>query len=285
MIEFFLHLLVLFGAWLPGSLTYNLIFGKGKILHFGPLGVTLIAGYAFVVTLLATGSFLLGVVVSLLASILISLFFAWLALRLEPDGLGVMSIALHLSIIAVVLNWQSLTRGALGIPGVPRLPFLNSVYDFALVATIIAILSFVIIWRIDKSSIGRQLAALAENEWHAKSLGINRAKVYVIVFVIAGVTSVVANVFLVPYLTLLHPNDYLFPALVFYVMIVVAGKPGSVLGVTLSTALLMLLKEALRFIPLAPSILGPVRLMLFGLILFVAVWYRRDTLFPKQRSI
>ncbi len=68
-------------------------------------------------------------------------------------------------------------------------------------------------------------------------------------------------------------------------MIIVAGKPGSVLGVTLSTILLILLKEGLRFVSLAPSILGPVRLILFGMILLAVVYWRRDTLFPKQRSI
>lgn len=68
-------------------------------------------------------------------------------------------------------------------------------------------------------------------------------------------------------------------------MIVVAGKPGSVLGVTLSTILLVLLRESLRFLPLDPTMIGPVRLLLFGLILFAAVWVRRDSLFPQQRTV
>ena len=76
-----------------------------------------------------------------------------------------------------------------------------------------------------------------------------------------------------------------YSALVFVVMIVVAGKPGSVIGVTISTFLLIVLQEALRFVPLASSVLGPMRLILFGLILFIAVYIRRDTLFPKEREI
>ena len=68
-------------------------------------------------------------------------------------------------------------------------------------------------------------------------------------------------------------------------MAVVAGKPGSVLGVTFSTVLLVLLKEGLRFLPLPTAVLGPVRLLLFGIILLVAVYVRRDTLFPQQRTV
>jgi len=87
------------------------------------------------------------------------------------------------------------------------------------------------------------------------------------------------------YIRLLHPNDYLFPALIFYVTCVVAGKPGSVIGVTLATTLLVLLKEALRFVPLSASVLGPLRLILFGMILFGVVYWRRDSLFPEQRRV
>ena len=283
--NFFLHIIVLLGAWLPMALGYNFVFGKGKILHFGPLGVSVCVGYIFALTLIITQSFLIAACSALIGASILSLFFAWLALRLEPDGLGVMSIALHLSMLAVVLNWQSVTRGALGIPNIPRLPFLNSVSDYAIVSVILCVVSVVIMLKIDRSSIGRELEALAENEWHAMSLGINRTRTYVFAFLILGVTTVLANALLIPYLTLLHPNDYLFPAFVFYVMIIVSGKPGSVWGVTLATILLVFLKEGLRLVPLAPSVLGPVRLILFGLILFIAVYVRRDTLFPKQRSI
>ncbi|MDA1292448.1 MAG: branched-chain amino acid ABC transporter permease [bacterium] len=283
--DFFLHIIVLIGTFLPTILGYNLVFGKGKILHFGPMGVSVITGYCFIVTLKSTGSFSLAILSGLIAVTLISLLFAWLSLRLDQDAFGVMSIAVHLSALAVVLNWNSLTRGALGIPQIPRPEFLSSVADFAIAAIILSIVTVYIVRKIDKSSFGRQLQALAEHEWHAKSLGIDRNRVHVLAFIICGIGIFLSNLIYLPYLTLLHPNDYQFAGMVFYVMIVVAGMPGSVWGATLSTVLLLALREAVRFAPLSASVLGPVRLMLFGFILFVAVYYRRDTLFPKQRSI
>lgn len=283
--DFYLHIIVLIGGILPSILGFNLVFGKGKILHFGGLGVSVAIGYMLVLALKATGSYPLAILIAVLGGSVMSLFFAWLSLRLEPDGLGVMSIAVHLAALAVVLNWNSVTRGALGIPRIPRMWFLNSVPDFAVLAVLTIIASVVVFWLIDRSTFGRQIAALAEHEWHAKSLGINRTKVHIIAFLILGVAQVVSNVVYLQYLTLLHPNDYQFPALVFWVMVAVAGRPGSIWGVTISTFLLMSLKEALRFVALPAAILGPVRLMLFGLILFIAVYIRRDTLFPKQRSI
>jgi ABC-type branched-subunit amino acid transport system permease subunit len=56
-------------------------------------------------------------------------------------------------------------------------------------------------------------------------------------------------------------------------------------GVLSSTILLVLLKEGLRFVPLPIAVLGPLRLILFGIILLTAVYVRRDTLFPVQRTV
>jgi len=283
--DFFLHVIISIGHWIPTALGYNLVFGKGKIFHFGPLGVSVSTAYAMFLTLIHTESFALALVAGLAMAAFMSLIFAWLSLRLKPDAMGVMSLAVHLAAIAVVLNWSSLTRGALGVPRIPRLPFLENMWAYAAVTTTVAVVMFVVYLLIDRSSFGRQVAALAEHEWHAKSLGINRAKVYVLSFLILGVSHVIGTGLSVQYLRFMHPNDFGFPVFIFLVMVVVAGKPGSVKGVTLAAVLLVVLKEALRFVPLAPSVLGPVRLMLFGFILFAAVWWRRDDLFPKQRSV
>lgn len=283
--NFLWHLLFIVGSLLPTILSYNLIFGKGKVLHFGPMGVTLIAAYALYLTMMATGSYLLGIAVSVVAALILSAFFAWLSFRLEPDGLGIMSIAVHLALLAVVLNWTDLTRGALGIPRIPRMPFLSSVPSFAIAMTLVAVAWIIALRILDRSPFGRQLAALAEHEWHAKALGIDRIRVHTGAFLIGGLAAVSTQAFFPQYISLLHPNDYLFPSFIFYVTCVVAGKPGSVLGVALSTTLLVLLKEGLRFVPLPLGLLGPLRLMLFGVILLGAVWWRRDTLFPKPRTV
>ena len=270
---------------IPHALAYNLVFGKGKILHFGPMGVSLVASYTVVLTVIHTGSFFAAILAGILSIIVLSLFLAWLSLRLDQDAFGVMTIAVHLSFLAIILNWNSLTRGALGIPAVPRFSFLGSVQSFAIVAGLVSLLFVIALRAINNSSFGRQLQALAEHEWHAKSLGINRSSVHIIAFLVAGVGALATALLFPQYLAFLHPNDYQYPFLVFFITIVVAGNPGSVYGVLISTVLITLLKEALRFLPLPTAMMGPIRLILFGVILLVVVYWRRDTLFPKQRSI
>lgn len=283
--NFFWYILFVITNWFPTILAYNLIFGKGKILHFGPVGVMAVSAYASVITLQMTGSVILAFFAGLCGGVLLSLLFAWLSLRLEPDGFGVLSLAVHLMILAVILNWNSITRGALGIPGIQRLPLFQTPVTAAMTMTVIAIFWLLFMILLDRSSYGRKLEALAEHEWHAAALGISRARIHTIAFLIGGLAAAIGALTWYQYIGLLHPNDIHFPLLILYVTMVVAGKPGSVLGVSLSIVLLTLLKEGLRFLPLDPSVLGPVRLILFGVILFGAVWWRRDTLFPRQRTV
>src|SRR3989338_6758852 len=175
-----------------------------------------------------------------------------------------MSIAVHLSVLSVVLNWSSLTRGALGIPRLPRAPFPAFPEGFALVMVVMCIVWVLGMWLLDRSSFGRKIAALAEHEWHSAALGVSRARVHFLAFMVGALGALFGTLPYHHYIGLLPPHDFQFSRFLFF---------------------FVLLKELLFFVLFPPDILGPVRLILFGVILFAAVWYRRDTLFPKQRTV
>ena len=282
---YLLHIVAMTAIQLPAVLGYNLVLGRGKILHFGPMAVSLVVAYAIFIIEKQFGSFCLALFTGLFVAALISLLYSWLALRLEGDALGILTIAVHLSLLAVVLNWSSLTHGAFGITQIPRMSWLLTLPSFTFFSSLVAVAFVIFMLKIDQSSLSRALSALAENQSHAQSLGVGRTRTYMLAFLIAGAGSFLSNVLFPQYLGILHPNDYVFSGLVFYITCVVAGKPGSVLGVTLATILLTLLKEGLRFVPLPYGLIGPVRLLLFGLILIIAVWVRRKELFPLQRTV
>ncbi len=284
--EFILHIFTHVFIIIPTLLGYNLVFGKGKILHFGQEGLAIAAVYALWVPIMQYNlPFLVGLLCSIIVVSAVALLLAFLSLRMEQDGFGVMSIALHLSLLAVVLNWQSVTRGALGIPRIPRFAFVESLEALALMSFCIAVLCIAFMWWLDRGPFGRQISALAEHPWNAESLGINRRNIHIIAFLIAGIGALISNALFPMYLHLLSPTDYQFSVLIFLVMLVVAGGPGSIKGVVTAAFLLVFFREGLRFVPLPASILGPMRHMLFGFILFAAVWFRRDNIFPPQRKI
>ena len=280
-----LHILIMACVLSLANLGINLVLGRGKILHFGPVGVSVFSAYATYITLQTTHSYLAAAMLGFTATMLISAVFAWLSLRLDGDAFGILSIAMHLAIIAIILNWTELTRGTLGIPRIPRLSGLETLPAFAFVIVVVTLCyTFLMLW-IDRGPIGRSLGALAENRFHAEALGINRNAVTLQAFLIAGIGAFLGNFFYPQYIGLLHPNDYLFPALVLDIMCVIAGGPGSVLGVLSATFLIAVLQECMRFLPIPLGIVGPLRLVIFGCILLIAVYVRRDTVFPKPRKI
>ncbi len=286
MFNFILHVVTLIAMSVPTVIAYNLVFGKGKILHFGQLAFSIVGGYTLWILVVRyhfpfVGAFCLAIIVVSITSLL----FAWLSLRLDEDAFGVMSIAVHLMFLAVILNWQSVTRGALGVPGIPRPITGNSPIGFAVLSIIIAALCVICISKLSSGSFGRAVSALSEHKWHAQSLGIERSRIHIVLFFVAGIGALLANFLFHSYLHLITPMDFQFPIMIYYVMVVVAGGPGSLMGSVVSVSLMVVLRESLRFLRIPISLTGPLELILFGVILFIAVYIRRDTLFPKQRSI
>lgn len=284
--SFFVHLITVTCILLPTVVGYNLVFGKGKIFHFGQIGLQVLSAYPLWISIVLFDLHpIIGLLLGLISAIASAWVLAWLSFRLDPDGLGVISIAVHLSALNVVLNWQSVTRGALGVPGIPRWSFLIDNNAFTVFVIFVVFVWCVFVWLLDRSAFGRKLQALSEQDWYAEALGISRKNVHIVAFFVATGGALLTGILLPPYLYLLSPTDFAFPAMIFVVMCVVAGKPGSMGGVIFATGLLMMLKEGLRLLPLSPGVVGPVRLLLFGLILLGAVWYRRDALFPPQREV
>ncbi|MDD5026309.1 MAG: branched-chain amino acid ABC transporter permease [Candidatus Peribacteraceae bacterium] len=284
--NYFLHIFIISCIYIPPILGFNLVFGRGKLLHFGQTALGLAGAYGIWASfMLFHFPFLLSLLIGAACALCMALVLTWLSLRLDNDGLGVMSIALHLAILAVVLNSDRFTRGALGIPGIPRPLLLQSLPAYALLCAMIAVCWIIFMLIIERGKLRRNLQALAENHWHAEAIGVNRRWVYTIAFLISALGALTANVIFVPYMALLSPSDYGFPAMILNVMMVVAGGPGRVWGVVCAIFLLMGLHEGLRFLSLPAEMLGPTRLLLFGTILFIAVYFRRETLFPPERKV
>jgi branched-chain amino acid transport system permease protein len=284
--NYFLHIFTISCIYIPPILGFNLVFGRGKLLHFGQTALGLAGAYGIWASfMLFHLPFVVSLLIGAVCALCIALILSWLSLRLDNDGLGVMSIALHLAILAIVLNLDSVTRGALGIPGIPRPSLFRSLPAFALFCAGIAACWIVFMLILERGKLCRDLQALAENHWHAAALGVSRRRVLTIAFLISALGALTGDVLFAPNLALLSPSDYGFPAMILNVMMVVAGGPGRVWGVVCSIFLLMGLHEGLRFASLPIEMVGPLRLLIFGVVLLIAVRYRRETLFPPERKV
>ncbi len=121
--------------------------------------------------------FFVSVIVGIVVAVVLSGLIGYVLSRFNGDYYALGSFGFNIIIYSIFLNWQSLTRGPLGIPGIPRpeifgFSFSENLYFLILVA-IIAGLLFWFSQYIVNSSFGRVLKAIREDEKAIQVFGYN----------------------------------------------------------------------------------------------------------------
>lgn len=124
--EYLLHLLILIGiyAMLAQSLSLSAGFGGMiSLAHAGFYGVG-----AYTAALLAVNfqlPFLVVLPIAMMLSGVLALVVSAIALRTIDDYFIVCTLGIQVVVFSVMNNWMSLTRGPLGIPGIPSIQILG----------------------------------------------------------------------------------------------------------------------------------------------------------------
>jgi len=122
------------------------------------------------------------------------------------------------------------------IPGYTTLFF---VYVFALTLLIFA-------YRLKYSSQGRGLLAVRENEIAAEAMGVDTTRAKVVAFVFSAFWGGVGGALYAHQISTLSPSELSFQKSIDLVLIVVIGGMGSITGVVLGAAILVILPEVAR---------------------------------------
>jgi len=288
--EYYIHLAIMVGIYLILAQSFNLIFGLGRLLNLAHIAVYSIGAYTTALMSTELGSsFFICIICSMIISAFFALLIGAISLRLSHDYFAIGTLAFSSVVTAVLINWKSLTRGVLGIPGIPRPAFAGINFDnntnffFLMLGT--TVLVQILLYGVFRSRLARSLRAQAENEHAAQAVGKHIAAVRNDGFIVSSMFAGLAGSFFAYYINYIDPSSFGLHEMVFVLSIVVIGKPGSYWGVIAGTIFLVLLPEPLRFLNISASILGPMRQMLYALILFAVVYWKRKTLFPAERTV
>jgi branched-chain amino acid transport system permease protein len=119
-----------------------------------------------------------------LSAEILAMFFGFLLSlptnKLKGDYLALATMGFSFVVYAILLNWTSLTRGPLGLPGIPKprifgINFSNN-FSFLILVAIITLISYLIIKRITISPFGKVLEAIRDDELAVRVLGKNTFK-------------------------------------------------------------------------------------------------------------
>jgi len=205
--------------------------------------------------------------------------------KLKGDYLALATLGFSFVVYAVALNWTSLTRGPLGLPGIPRPVIFGFTFSdnlsFLILTLIVALISYLVIRKITISPFGRVLQAVRDNELATRVLGKNTFKIKSIALGFSAFFAGLAGSLYASYITFIDPSSFTLLQLLPVFCIVIIGGLASLKGTVIACIILVLLPEPLRFIGFPSSILGPMRQIIYALILLLILIYKPKGFFGK----
>jgi len=115
------------------------------------------------------------------------------SLRLKGDYLALATVGAGIIVYQIAKNWVSVTRGPMGLPGIPAFSLfgfaVDSTWSYLILVTAIAAISVFIIGRLAIGSYGRVLKSIREDETASQMLGKNTVGYKLQVFVVGAFTT------------------------------------------------------------------------------------------------
>jgi len=160
-------------------------------------------------------------------------------MRLTGPYVSVATMGFLVIVQVVLINWDSMTRGARTFAGVPPHTTLWWVWGWAA-------LTIYAIWRLARSSFGRSMMAVRDNEIAAQSLGISVMRSRLLAFCISAFFTAVAGSLWAHFIMSFSPKSFYFVQTFSIITMLAVGGMGSVSGSIIGTVLITVLSEVLR---------------------------------------
>ncbi|MBI4087117.1 branched-chain amino acid ABC transporter permease [Candidatus Kaiserbacteria bacterium] len=286
--EYFIHLGILVAIYAILALSLNLVIG-----YTGLLSVTQAAFYgigAYATAILITSydvNFFLSILIGMAATGLAAFIIGYVLSRFDGDYFALGSFGFNIIIFSIFMNWQELTRGPLGIPGIDRPSLFGFVFSdntpFLVLAALLAVLAYFLCQFIVHSSFGRVLKAIREDEKAIQIFGYKTGYYKLVVFIVGAMVASVGGSLFASYITFIDPSSFHLNESIFVLAIIILGGLANNKGAVWGAAFLILLPEALRFVGFPTDIAAQMRQVVYGLILVLLMLYRPQGLMGEYK--
>ncbi len=192
-------------------------------------------------------------------------------LRLKGDYLAIATLGFG-EIIRILIVNMDVVGGPRGFTNIPKWSHLGWVYMWVAICLIVTV-------NLLRSTHGRAIVSIREDEIAAESMGINTFKYKTLAFVVGSAMAGVAGPLFAHSQQFLHPSNFTFMWSVIILLMVILGGLGSVTGSVIGAVILTLLPEALRFFGTTVS---EWRMVIYSLLLIFLMLWRPSGIFGKH---
>lgn len=262
------QILIIVGINIILACSLNLILGFTGQLTLGHAGFMSIGGYT---AAMMSIKFHLPFPLALLAGGIFAGFISYLfglpILRLKGDYLAISTLGFGEIIRVIIVNLDFL-GGPRGLAGIPKKTTFTWVY-------IITVLTVIIIYNLIKSTYGRGMISVREDEIASEAMGINTTKYKLMAFVLGGFFAGIAGGLYAHLIMFLDPKTFNFLKSMDILIYVVFGGMGSISGSILSASILTYLPEVLRSI-------SDLRMIAYSILIIVLMLFRPEGLMGSR---
>ena len=286
--EYILHILVIAGIYIILTLSLNLIVGFTGLPALGHAAFFCIGAYTSSLLALNLGvSPWIGLVAGATLSAVSGIVIGYPSVRLKGDYLALATFGSGIIVYSIAKNWVSLTRGPMGLPGIPTFSIfgfkLSQTWSYLTLVIIFVFLTVLAIKNITHSPFGRVLRSIREDEIASEALGKNINKYKLIAFATGAFFAGIAGVLYAHYMTFIDPSAFTVMESITVLLMVIFGGMGSISGSIVGATALVILPEVLRFIGIPSPISAPLRQMIYGLLLVILVIKRPNGIMGKYK--
>lgn len=283
---YLIHLAIIIVIFVILAVSLNLALGYTGLMNLGHIAFYGIGAYSSAILTKTHGqSFWLGLFVGAVLAALLGYLLTIITNKLKGDYFALGTLGFAFVMYAIFLNWTELTRGPLGIPGIPKPSIfgwtVSSNEAYLLFSTIIAALIILCIWLITRSRYGRLIEAVRDDAIGLQALGKPVFRLKTQAMMLSAAFAAIAGSLYAHYISFIDPSTFYLHDLIVVFTIVIVGGLASTKGNVLAGIVILLIPELLRFVDLPPAMIGPMRQMLYGLILILMLLYRPRGFFGR----
>jgi len=261
-------------AWLAAllALSLTLIAGTAGQISFGQAALMAIGGYASALLAVDLGAPpVLSVPAAGLTAAALGTLLVFPAFRLRGHYIAIATLAIGEIVSLVILNWESLTRGAMGITGIPPLSLFGRDLDsnraiYWLCLAIVVALGL-LQTRLLSSHLGRTLRAVREDEIAARCYGVRLDRYKALAFAFGAFGAGLSGAITAHLYSYLNNQTFDSQLSLLALTMVILGGMGNVLGAIAGAILLVGLPELFR-------IAAEYRILIYGVVLLALIRFR-----------
>ena len=195
-------------------------------------------------------------------------------MRLNGNYVSVATLGFLVIVRIILVNADNFTRGSRTFSNVTPYTDLWWTWGWAL-------LVLYVVWRLKRSSFGREMLAQREDRWAAQAIGIDVMPPRLLAFVVSAVFTAIAGSLYAHFLVSFSPEVFYFDLTFRVVTMLVVGGMGSITGSVIGVVLLLVLDDQLRRIADRTQIYGLSQIVQ-ALIFLIIIIFRREGLMGQR---